>query len=368
MNHDEPSSQSDVKGKFSSDSAAIARSERSSTRAELMLLVATAVWGISFVLARNLGEAGNAVIGEERGGFGPTLVLGIRFLLAAILWGLCLAVWNRVGGRRSRDRAATVVFGSTVGSKRVRWLVGVGVGLLLAIGLVLQHIALDLIRGDRAEAMTAFLTSLTVVFVPLAVWMVWRRWPSRTVAVGIALAVPGVWLMSRVEGSAVDDGSSMRVGIALGVACAFVFSWHLLGVSHASERLGAGRLNAIQFAVVGVACLVAAGVMSVGHPLDGWDFGSLLEARSVFEMLLLILAPTLISFGLMSRYQRDVAPARAALIYMLEPVFAAGFAWMIAGKALGANVLIGAGLILLANVVVELWPYVWRRRDVGSRR
>lgn len=349
-------------------SETIARSEVSSTRAEVMLLIATAVWGVSFVLARNLGEAGNAVIGEERGGFGPTLVLGIRFLLAAVLWSVCIAIWNRVRVRPASDRSAAGSCGTTKVLGGARWLMGIGVGVMLAIGLVLQHIALDLIRGDRAEAMTAFLTSLTVVFVPLAVWIVWRRWPSRTVAVGIALAVPGVWLMSRVEGESVDDGSSMGVGIALGVACAFVFSWHLLGVSHASSRLGAGVLNAIQFAVVGVVCLVSAGMMSIGHSVGDWDFSQLYNTRSVLEMLLLIVAPTLISFGLMSRYQRDVAPARAALIYMLEPVFAAVFAWAIAGKALGANVMIGAGLILLANVVVELWPQVWPRLSKARSR
>jgi drug/metabolite transporter (DMT)-like permease len=70
--------------------------------------------------------------------------------------------------------------------------------------------------------------------------------------------------------------------------------------------------------------------------------------------VLLVLFPTIVSFGLMTFFQPRVDPTRAALIYLTEPIFAAIYAWIFVGRNLGKTEMLGAALILAANAMVEL--------------
>ena len=63
---------------------------------------------------------------------------------------------------------------------------------------------------------------------------------------------------------------------------------------------------------------------------------------------------TMIAFGLMFYFQPKLDPTRAALIYLAEPIFAALYAYMAVGRTLSTIALLGAGLILAANVLVEI--------------
>ena len=66
---------------------------------------------------------------------------------------------------------------------------------------------------------------------------------------------------------------------------------------------------------------------------------------------------TCVSFGLMNTYQPRVEATRATLVYLFEPIFAAGFAWLVEGATMSRSALYGAGLILVSNIVAELkWP------------
>ena len=70
-------------------------------------------------------------------------------------------------------------------------------------------------------------------------------------------------------------------------------------------------------------------------------------------MLGLGIVATGLVLGAMTWAQRTVEPARAVLIYALEPVFAAGFGlW--AGETLAALTLAGGALVVTAALVGEL--------------
>ena len=71
-------------------------------------------------------------------------------------------------------------------------------------------------------------------------------------------------------------------------------------------------------------------------------------------MILLSLFPTLGAFVLLNLYQPRIDPTRAALIYLIEPVVAAAWAWAVVGRKLGVQAVLGAALILVANVLVEV--------------
>ena len=71
---------------------------------------------------------------------------------------------------------------------------------------------------------------------------------------------------------------------------------------------------------------------------------------------------TAIAFFCMVWAQRVVTEARAAIILLLEPVFAALLGYL-AGERLGVGGVVGAVLILAAVLVTELAP---RRRPTAA--
>ena len=64
--------------------------------------------------------------------------------------------------------------------------------------------------------------------------------------------------------------------------------------------------------------------------------------------------PTVGAFTLLNFFQPRLDATRAALIYLMEPIVAAAYAYVAIGRALHPVALVGAGLILAANVVVEV--------------
>ena len=57
------------------------------------------------------------------------------------------------------------------------------------------------------------------------------------------------------------------------------------------------------------------------------------------------------AFGLMICFQPRLSASHAALIYLCEPVFAAVYAFLAMGSVLDGVAVVGAALILAANVL-----------------
>lgn len=307
-------------------------------RAELMILLATVIFGVSFAIAKELGTAVNRAAGVEQSALGPMLVLAMRFSVAALVWGLVIRS-SRTGWKPH-------------GVKR-----GLIVGGLLTLGMVVQNVGLDY----TSEAVSAFLTSLTVVFVPLAIWLIFGTRPSPTIYLGIALAIPGVWLMS---GLGRAEGFSLGIGEVLGIACAVVFSFHLISINTFTPLETAPRMALAQFAVAGVACWLV--VIGLGLRYPSFDYGVFQSVAWWRGIAVLVCGPTLIAFGLVTIYQPRISAVRAVLIYLLEPVFASIFAWFWNGSRMTPALILGGSLILIANATVELLPH-WRNGSAGRK-
>ena len=103
----------------------------------------------------------------------------------------------------------------------------------------------------------------------------------------------------------------------------------------------------MQVTTVGLACLAATAVTG------GLDMEAGAYAAAAFTGVF----ATALAFFAMAWAQRIVSPSRAALILLLEPVFAAMLAWA-TGGSLTASALAGGMLILVAVVVAEVLPPV----------
>jgi drug/metabolite transporter (DMT)-like permease len=228
------------------------------------------------------------------------------------------------------------------------------IGSLLAGGSIAQHVGLD----QTSEAVCAFLTSLTIVFVPLLSTLALRRSPPLRIWISVMIATAGVWLMT---GAA--PGGGFGLGEWLGLVTAIVFSVYVLVVNALVPRDDPFRMAAGQFIVTGVLSLAVVPFLDGGlHALQPQALAQLFWPREVWmNWALLIVFPTLIAYGILTIYQPRIDATRAALIYLLEPLFAAAYAYWFVKRGLAPIQIVGAAIILLANFMVEL--YEMRKRD-----
>ncbi|HEY7089876.1 MAG TPA: DMT family transporter [Tepidisphaeraceae bacterium] len=303
--------------------------------AELALLFATLVWGSSFTWAKASGDAINRITGAGQNAMaGPAMLMAARFMLAGALWMIAFPQarrgWTRVGLMR-----------------------GALLGLLVGTGLILQVLGLD----RTTEAVSAFLTSLTILWVP-AIMTLWMRKPPTPIFwAGVVLAGCGIWLMTGAMPAGFGRGE------VLGLACSIAFSFHIIALNAIVPRENAWRMTGMQLLVAGA--LAAVFAIAVG----GWGSRTVeafADGSVSVNLVLLILFPTFISFGIMSYFQPAVDASRATLIYLMEPIFAAAYAWMSIGRRLGPVELFGAALILAANVLVEVLAARSRKTGEGA--
>ena len=123
------------------------------------------------------------------------------------------------------------------------------------------------------------------------------------------------------------------------------FAIHLLILGTTARRHDPVRLAAIQVGLVGVACA------GPGLAMGGYRFPAVALAAAVGTALV----ATAGAFVLQISGQRTVAPARAALLLLLEPVFAAVLAEA-RGDGLRLVQLAGGATILAAIVLAEVVP------------
>lgn len=76
--------------------------------------------------------------------------------------------------------------------------------------------------------------------------------------------------------------------------------------------------------------------------------------RVVQAVLLLTLLPTLSAFIIQLFAQRHVPAMTATMIFLLEPVFAASFAWTAGGESISPTAVAGGALIIGAMAWTEL--------------
>ena len=270
---------------------------------ELVLLGVTTVWGGTFLATR-----------AALSGTGPFTLLFLRFAVGALL----------VGTLVRRRPTARELHGA------------LAVALVTALAMATQTIALRTVESARA----AFLTALYVPLVPLLQGPLTGRRPTPGAILGAALAFVGLAALS------LDGGMTLSFGLgeALLVLGALASALQIVLVGRVSRTGDASTLTALQLA--GVALLVLSGAATEGLRVTPAALG--LAAG-------LGVVATAGALWAMNWAQRTVSPARATLIYALEPVWAAAFG-AIAGERLGPWGAVGGGLVVAGALAGEFLP------------
>ena len=286
-----------------------------SWQAELALLGVTFIWGATFVMVK-----------DAVAHFPVFAFLTLRFSIAL----LSLVPFLRVGH----------LF-QVLGSSRLGWAelrAGCLVGLALLAGYGLQTTGLR----HTTAAKAGFITGLSVVFVPLLGAILWRRRPPPVAQVGVILATVGLALLTLGPDLSITRGDLVVLG------CALAFALHILAVGAFAPRIEPGLLTAIQ---IGVVALISALISRATE----WPWPAL-SRQVLWAALFTGVLATSVAYGVQSMAQRFTSATHTALIFTMEPVFAALFAYLLAGERLEGHHWAGCGLILAGMLVAELGP------------
>jgi drug/metabolite transporter (DMT)-like permease len=160
----------------------------------------------------------------------------------------------------------------------------------------------------------------------------------------------------------------MGFGDGLTVLASLAFALFILSLDRLGRTVNPAHLTLVLIAVSGLPTLLLAVGIAARHgkliPWLIWLLEILRQPAVLRDVLLLTMLSTVLATHLMSAYQPRVPASRAALIYLLEPVFAAVLSIVVGYDSVTGRLLLGGALILSGNALVEL-P-LWIRNVRGK--
>ena len=312
----------------------------------LWLLAATGLWGLSFPLVKAVWFKQQMLAAEASSIFLAALGVAVRFGAGALILG-------------------AFSFRSLSQTTRSEFRQGAGLAFFGGVGILLQMDGL----AHTAASTSAFLTQFYCLLIPI--WVAWRKraWPSATIMIASVLVLSGVAVLSGVDWRDV----TIRRGEAETLLGAVFFSGQILWL----ERPEFAQNRTLHFSFVmllgtallvlpvAIACAPGAAVPLRVH-----------QSMPVLGIIgVLIVCCTLGAYLLMNAWQKFVTAPEAALIYCFEPLFASVFALFLPGwlsvfagvsydnESLNNQLLLGGGLILIANILIQVQAVTASRRN-----
>ncbi|MDA9801402.1 DMT family transporter [Candidatus Pseudothioglobus singularis] len=285
-------------------------------RADLIMLLAAAIWGFAFVAQREGMET-----------MGPFLFNAARFFIgSAVLFPL---VWYLSKKNKTPTNKET--------STKKLLIAGTIAGLFLFLASSFQQVGIQYTTAGKA----GFITGLYIFFVPLIGIFFGQRTGSGT-WLGAFIAVIGLYLLS------INDDFSIARGDLLQLICAVFFAAHILVVGYVAKRMDPLKLSLIQYVVSGVLSFFIAIAIEV------------ITWQMIVDTAIPLLYAGIMSIGvgytLQVVAQQHAKSSHAAIILGLEGAFAVLGGWLILDENLSSRGLIGCGLMLSGMFLSQLLP------------
>ena len=276
--------------------------------ADGILTLTALIWGTGFVVIKNTLSS-----------VPPAAIIAIRYGIATLL----AAVLFR---RHLKDIArADVARGALV-------------GLLLALAYIVQTIGLDYTTAGK----NAFLTTVYVLLVPFASWLIFRQKLSRSNFIAAGLMLAGIGCLS-LDG----ESGGLNIGDLLTLLCGVFYAAHIMAVERCQRKTNTYALIVLQFAF-------AAAFAAVYHLLFERGLPMSLHMDTVGSLLYLSVFSTTVAMSLQNIGQSMAPASHASILLSLESVFGALASCIFLGEAVTPRMLLGFAVIFAALVVNSL--------------
>jgi drug/metabolite transporter (DMT)-like permease len=284
-------------------------------KADLALAFCTAIWGATFLVVQDALRDASVLA-----------FIAVRFALGGALMAMIFRADLR---RLSRTEVSA----------------GALIGLFLFLGYAFQTNGLRFTTPSKA----GFINGTGVVLVPVLLAIFWRKKINAWVWGGAIATFIGLYLLSVPQGTV--GLSSLNVGDVLVFVAAIVWALHIILVAKYSPRHSIGALSFLQVATTAVLAAVA---IPIFHAL-GWETMRMeWTSGLVWRLLVTAVGCTALGFSVQVWAQRHTTPTHIAILFTLEPVFAALTSYIVLHERLGPRGLTGGGLILAGILLAEL--------------
>lgn len=208
-------------------------------------------------------------------------------------------------------------------------------GILLFLGYAFQTWGQEYTTPSKC----AFITGFSVVLVPMITAAMGVRLRAASAA-GAVLGLTGIYFLVAPSGHEL-----VNRGDVLTLAGASAFAFYIVWVGIYAGKYSFVELAPAQILLVGLLAYLAL-------PFDPTRRFNL-SAGLVAAIVVTALFATAFAFAVQNWAQRYIPASHAALIFALEPVFAALTSFCVLGEHFGGRVLLGSGLVLAGIIVSE---------------
>jgi drug/metabolite transporter (DMT)-like permease len=296
----------------------------------VLIAVTATIWGFGFPMTRFALE----------GGISAGAVMTARFLIAGVLMAIILRV-----------RRIPIVRRGVID--------GVWLGVILALLFWSQT---DGMRFTTT-AKSGFITGLYVPLTPLIAVAAGQR-IKLTSGMGALIATFGLYLLVHLPGA---WWAGWNRGDLETLVCAILCAVHLVLMGVFARRTDAWLLAGTQVMVAGAISAVVTvflpGSYGYQHALAAIAQWSVLGS-----ILYLAVFSTVFAFWGQAVAQTQLGPAEAAVLFCIEPVTAALLSVFWLKEPMSAQQAFGGALIVVAMMVSEALPYMFRAITVPDTR
>jgi drug/metabolite transporter (DMT)-like permease len=274
------------------------------TFAQISLVIITAIWGITFIMVK-----------EALNDAPPFAFAGWRFLIASF---------------------CNLLFIITQLNKftKLEIISGIFCGILLHSGYAFQNYGLQLTTASNS----AFITGTSILIVPFILWGFFKKTISLKTWLAIFIALVGLFLLINPSNGNLNFGDIITIG------CSVSFAGHIIVQDrYINKNISIFRFFFIQLITVTILSFTSYIII---------DSSSIIWSDRLISALLITgIFATFLAIGVMVWAQRILTPTQTALIFILEPVFAALFSWYSVGEILSITGMIG-GLLIITGVII----------------
>jgi len=282
------------------------------------LLLVTVIWGSTFPLTKIL-------LAE----MSPFYYLGVRYTITTVVMGLLFYRQLRMHWRASLKAA-------------------IPLGFAVFFAYVLQTIGVMQTTASKA----GFFTAVAVVLVPLMLFLLQKQKPPHSLMIGVVLATIGLSLMTGI----LEEQMSFHLGDFFVLLSAFCFAVQIILNARLESDSNAVCIATIQFAIVALFSFL------IAYFIEEMPLSVKISPSSWLILIFLAVFATAFAFTVQILAQKEMSAGQTAMIMTFEPVFAAGFSWLLLKEQFTFIGFSGGLLIIAGMLISQFYPVLKVKR------
>lgn len=273
----------------------------------ILLIVTTILWGTTFIITKTVIK--NVPV---------FFYLCLRFLVALLGFSPYFIHLNKI-------------------NKQII-IMGIISGLIYFIAIATQTIGLITTSAGKA----GFITGLNTIMVPFLAYILFKHSFKKRVYLAATLSIVGMAFLL-LEGE-----QGVLIGDILVLVCAFFCALFIVYNDKYVNLANVYLYSIVQLFIISISCFSFSFILNESYNFLNSDF--------TFWLIILYMGigVTTLTFLFQNWSQQYVNSAKTAIIFALEPVFAALFGFLLGNETLSLLAWIGCGLIFVAILITVI--------------